>query len=223
MKSCQGSPLLPKLQQIQEEPVDYSPITTEGLGEFTPGSFASRCKERLGQGAYASIAYHYKLKKLIGKGEGALVYKAVNYTSQEEVSIKVLFDIGRSEVALRAAIRELSIMRQFSAMGGYAHTVPLLYAFTSKEENGRLQLILITEYIHRGDMERYLNKKERDPITSRCVLKLVYSLLCLLKFMHSAGVIHRDIHPKNLLLTSESRLLLNDFGLARSLRVASKD
>merc|ERR1712093_701416 len=45
-----------------------------------------------------------------------------------------------------------------------------------------------------------------------------------LKFIHSGDLIHRDLKPKNLLLNSECRLKLCDFGLVRSLvQIDSKE
>ena len=49
------------------------------------------------------------------------------------------------------------------------------------------------------------------------VKSLMYQLLRGLKHIHSAGMIHRDIKPKNLLLTKDCDLKICDFGLAREL------
>ena len=53
-------------------------------------------------------------------------------------------------------------------------------------------------------------------ISDAHVATILYNLLCGLKFMHSAGVIHRDIKPDNILITGECGVKLCDFGLSRT-------
>jgi mitogen-activated protein kinase 1/3 len=50
------------------------------------------------------------------------------------------------------------------------------------------------------------------------VRQFTYDLLCALKYMHSAAVLHRDLKPGNILLnTSNLKVKICDFGLARSI------
>jgi len=48
-------------------------------------------------------------------------------------------------------------------------------------------------------------------------------VLCSLKFLHEAKVIHRDIKPDNILLDKNFNVKLCDFGLARFYRKSSRD
>lgn len=45
---------------------------------------------------------------------------------------------------------------------------------------------------------------------------IIYQLLKALKYMHSAELIHRDLKPSNILVNSESKIKVADFGLSRS-------
>ena len=49
-------------------------------------------------------------------------------------------------------------------------------------------------------------------------LKLIfYNLLCAIKFMHSANVLHRDLKPGNILINEDCQIKICDFGIARTL------
>lgn len=46
---------------------------------------------------------------------------------------------------------------------------------------------------------------------------LTYNILCAVKYLHSAGILHRDIKPGNILLNDDCEAKICDFGLARSI------
>ena len=68
-----------------------------------------------------------------------------------------------------------------------------------------------------SDFKKMLNSVPDTTITEEHVKILLYNQLCSLKFLHSANLVHRDIKPANLLLDDQCRVLVCDFGLARSL------
>lgn len=51
------------------------------------------------------------------------------------------------------------------------------------------------------------------------VRSLMYQILCGVKYTHSAGVIHRDLKPGNILVSSQGVLKICDFGLARAIKL----
>ena len=48
---------------------------------------------------------------------------------------------------------------------------------------------------------------------------VLYNMLCSLKFIHSANIMHRDIKPDNFLLSSEGYVKITDFGLSRTMQM----
>ena len=58
--------------------------------------------------------------------------------------------------------------------------------------------------------------KSNQPLTDDHIQFFLYQLLRGLKYVHSAGIYHRDLKPRNLLVNSNCDLKICDFGLARA-------
>ena len=69
------------------------------------------------------------------------------------------------------------------------------------------------------DMNNFLSNvtKEND------IIIIFYNMVKALNFIHTANVIHRDIKPSNLLLDRYSRVMICDFGLARTMPKLSEE
>ena len=57
-----------------------------------------------------------------------------------------------------------------------------------------------------------LNKIQQDD-----TIKILFRMLCAIKFIHKANVMHRDLKPANVLIDKDYNVLLCDFSLARTL------
>jgi serine/threonine protein kinase len=49
------------------------------------------------------------------------------------------------------------------------------------------------------------------------LITILYNILCAFNFLHSTGIVHRDVKPGNLLMDSNCQVKICDFGLARRL------
>ena len=59
-----------------------------------------------------------------------------------------------------------------------------------------------------------------QPLTDAHFQSFIYQILCGLKYIHSANVLHRDLKPGNLLVNADCELKICDFGLPRGYSVA---
>lgn len=76
------------------------------------------------------------------------------------------------------------------------------------------KLFLVMEFCE-SDLQKLLIKAMY--LKELHVKTIIYSLLCGLRYLHAAKIIHRDIKPGNVLLKEDCSVRICDFGLARSL------
>jgi len=74
--------------------------------------------------------------------------------------------------------------------------------------------IYVVSELMETDLARII--KSSQPLTNDHVKFFLYQILRGLKYVHSAGILHRDLKPMNLLVNSNCDLKIADFGLARA-------
>lgn len=146
----------------------------------------------------------YLIGRQIGAGGMGAVYMAIDQRFENRVAIKQTFYNDR---ALSEAFK-----REARLLNNLHHpALPHVSDFFS--ENGADFLVM--EFIEGEDLSETL--KRGVPLSSADVLRWANQLLDALDFLHSQNppIIHRDIKPQNLKITTRGDIILLDFGLAK--------
>ena len=88
------------------------------------------------------------------------------------------------------------------------YIVRLYYAFQTNTK-----LYFIIDYLNGGELFTYLRKEQR--FTENRARVYVAELVEALSYLHSNGILYRDIKPENILLDSDGHIKITDFGLSK--------
>jgi eukaryotic-like serine/threonine-protein kinase len=144
---------------------------------------------------------HYAIVALIAAGGQGCVYRGRDMRLHRDVAIKV----GR--VATQAARRTLMEEARVLSLLNHPH-VAGIYDFVSKRDRG----FIVMEFVPGATLRDIL---AGGPLPSSEVARLGADIARGLAAAHAANVVHGDIKPSNLKITSSGQLKILDFGVAR--------
>lgn len=151
--------------------------------------------------AGALVSGRYRLEEELGRGGAGRVFRAHDERLDRWVALKVLTDLGdaaserfRREAATAARIRHPNVVTLHDAgVDQVPYLVMSLVAGRSLEEHVR----------------------DEGPLATEDLFALAADLFAGLEATHRAGVLHRDLTPRNVLFDHDGTALLADFGIAR--------
>jgi predicted Ser/Thr protein kinase len=147
----------------------------------------------------------YKVMRELGQGAMGVVYLAEDPLLKRRVAIKV---VHGGDAAQGEALRRFRMEAEISARLNHPNVITIF----DVGEEPTLGPFLAMEYVDGKSLSDCLASGPLDPETS--VLLLIQALQAL-EAAHASGIIHRDFKPGNLMVASDGRLKLMDFGIAR--------
>jgi eukaryotic-like serine/threonine-protein kinase len=155
------------------------------------------------------IGGRYELRAAIGNGGMGTVWQAADRLLRRDVAVKeVLFPAGMAEED-RTAMYERTL-REARAAAALSHP-SVVQVYDVVTEAGRPWIVM--ELLHARSLADLIISD--GPLAPRAVAKIGVALLGALEVAHSAGVLHRDVKPANVLICTDGRCVLTDFGVAR--------
>ncbi len=148
----------------------------------------------------------YKLLELIGKGGQAEVYKALDMKLKRFVAVKV-FHANQKEY--RGKLASFKLEARLVSSLNHPNICKVYGLF--EEEN---QTFTVMEYLHGKNLFEIAYGK---PLEIKNAVAIALKIAEALIAAHAKGIIHRDIKPRNVLVTDDGRVVVLDFGSAKLL------
>lgn len=153
------------------------------------------------------FAGRYQLRSVLGRGGAATVHQAFDLRLRRQVAIKVFRGDGDADLGRRFA-------DEARLLAGLRHPgLVEIFDFGRTSEGP----YLVLELVPRGTLQRRI---ARQPLPPAQAADVGAALANTLAFIHAAGVVHRDVKPSNVLLDTDERPRLTDFGVSRMLDAA---
>ena len=161
--------------------------------------------DRLGE----VIDGRYQITSVISRGGMATVYSAVDTRLDRTVAIKIMHEhLAQDEEFVSRFIREAK------AAAALSHPNLVQVYDQGWNQGGIPAVFLVMEYIPGATLRDHLFAVGQ--LGAKESLEILDQVLAALIYAHRGGIIHRDIKPENIMITSDGRAKLGDFGLARA-------
>lgn len=183
-----------------------SPVTARGSRKdesLTQAMAEAEANRRLGP---------YQLMEAIGRGGFGIVYRGLNIETGLTVAIKRVTISGTPKDELENIEGEIRLLQNLK----HPNIVQYVDALRSADF-----LNIVLEYMESGALSGLLSKmggKLPESLTAIYIVQVLKGL----QYLHTQGVIHRDIKGANILSTKEGLIKLADFGVATKLNESRK-
>ncbi|XP_033621198.1 testis-specific serine/threonine-protein kinase 4 [Fukomys damarensis] len=157
--------------------------------------------------SYRSVLeeYNYKVGKVIGTGSYGTVYEAYHTKQKVTVAIKIISKKKASDDYLNKFLpRELQVMKVLR------HKY-LISFYQAIETTSRVYVIL--ELAQGGDVLEWIQRYGAcsEPLAGKWFSQMTLGIA----YLHSKGIVHRDLKLENLLLDNQDNVKISDFGFAK--------
>ena len=147
----------------------------------------------------------YEIIDEIGRGGMAVVYRIMDHTLHKQAALKMIKDsLQQDEGYLKRFIREAQAAAKLSHPN-------IVDVYDVDQDRGHWFIVM--ELIEGMTLKQYIQKKGR--LSSTECVGISMQAADALYTAHRAGIIHRDIKPDNIIITTNGNVKISDFGIAR--------
>lgn len=157
------------------------------------------------------LGKRYEIIDKLGEGGMSVVYLGRDIILNRQVTIKIL----REQFAFdEEFIRRFN--REAQAVASLSHPNVVSLYDVGQQDSWHY---LIMEYVEGKTLKDVI--KEKAPLSTKDAIYFALQICDALSHAHDKGIIHRDIKPHNILVTSNGRIKVTDFGIARAVSSAT--
>ncbi|MCR5195542.1 MAG: Stk1 family PASTA domain-containing Ser/Thr kinase [Pseudobutyrivibrio sp.] len=152
------------------------------------------------------IADRYEVIDKVGSGGMSDVYRAKDHILGREVAIKILKQEFSEDATFVAKFRT-----EAQSAAGLEHP-NIVNIYDVGSENG--MYFIVMEYVEGITLKTYIEKKGQ--LNFKEAISIAIQVGRGIEAAHQKGIIHRDIKPQNIIISTEGKVKVTDFGIARA-------
>ncbi len=152
------------------------------------------------------IADRYEIIDRVGSGGMSDVYRAKDHILGREVAIKILKQEFSEDATFVAKFRT-----EAQSAAGLEHP-NIVNIYDVGSENG--MYFIVMEYVEGITLKTYIEKKGQ--LNFKEAISIAIQVGRGIEAAHQKGIIHRDIKPQNIIISTEGKVKVTDFGIARA-------
>src|SRR3954447_8581480 len=176
--------------------------TTMGDELMAPGGAVSG-REDAGMPEVMKTVGRYEILREVGRGGMAMVYLARQTDLDRFVALKELGAFHASDPSFAQRF-----LRESRVAGSLSHpNIVTVHDYFEHEGTPYIAM----EYVERGSLRPYVGN-----MTTAQIGGVLEGLLAGLTNAEQNGIVHRDLKPENLMVTSDGRIKIADFGIAKA-------
>ena len=156
---------------------------------------------------------YYSPTKVIGFGAYGIVIEAIDTRSNTKVAIKKNKNVFADLEDSKRIYREMKLLQHFH----HQNVINLLDIIppSTQERDSYNEIYLVMPRLEGNLKNIILQSQKTMKLHDYHRMFIIFQMLCALQYIHSAGVIHRDLTPENVLVDSKLHIKIIDFGLSR--------
>ena len=154
----------------------------------------------------------YRIERRVGRGGMGVVYRATDLALERTVALKVLAE----ELAKQPGFQRRFVSEsKLAASLDHPNVIPI---YAAGEFDGVLYIAM--RFVPGHDLRTLL--REQGRLEPERAARLVAQVASALDAAHAHGLVHRDVKPANVLMTTEDHVYLTDFGLSKRVSADSQ-
>jgi eukaryotic-like serine/threonine-protein kinase len=161
------------------------------------------------------IAGRYRLRSVLGSGSMGTVWSAYDEFLHRQVAVKEMKVPPGIPASQADELRERTL-REARAIAVLSHPNVIILHDVAREND---QPFVVMELLPSRSLAHIL--RDHGPLTVEQAAAVGIAVASALEAAHAAGITHRDVKPGNVLVASDGRIKLTDFGIARNVSEAT--